>query len=43
MPITEFGVDKTKKDGHRSYCLECMREQAKHRRYTQLLKTTQRL
>lgn len=43
MPITEFGVDKTKKDGHRSYCLECMREQAKHRRHTQLLKTTQRL
>lgn len=42
-PIAEFGLDKTKKDGHRSYCLECMREQAKHRRHMELLKTTKKL
>ena len=24
-PIGEFGKDKTKTDGHRSYCLECLR------------------
>lgn len=23
-PINDFGLDKTKKDKHRSYCLECM-------------------
>lgn len=24
-PIEEFGIDKTKKDKHRSYCLECLK------------------
>lgn len=38
MPISKFGVDKTKKDRHRSYCLECMREQVKHRRRINLVK-----
>lgn len=28
-PIDDFGIDKTKKDKHRSYCLSCMRERAK--------------
>ena len=23
-PISDFGKDKTKKDGHRSYCKECL-------------------
>lgn len=25
LPITAFGKDKTKKDGHRSYCLDCLK------------------
>lgn len=41
--VSAFGLDKTKKDGHRSYCLKCMREQARHRRHIQLLKTTKNL
>lgn len=36
--ISEFGVDKTKKDGHRSYCLKCMGLQQKLRRRIKLLK-----
>lgn len=31
-PIECFGKDKTKKDGHRSYCLDCLRLRSK--RYT---------
>lgn len=42
-PISMFGLDKTKKDGHRSYCLDCMREMARHRRHKELLKTTKLL
>ena len=42
-PISEFGLDKTKTDRHRSYCLECMREQAKHRRHLELLKRTSKI
>ena len=38
LPIRRFGIDKTKKDGHRSYCLECMSEQQKHRRRIKLVK-----
>lgn len=38
LSIKFFGLDKTKKDKHRSYCLECMREQAKHRRRIKLVK-----
>ena len=37
LPISDFGIDKTKKDMHRSYCLECMREQAKHRKRLRLI------
>lgn len=29
-PIEEFGKDKTKKDGHRSYCLECLRTRSQY-------------
>lgn len=36
--ITEFGIDKTKKDFHRSYCLDCMRLQARLRNRMRLLK-----
>lgn len=39
LPIEKFGVDKTKKDYHRSYCLECMREQQKHRKRIKIVKT----
>lgn len=28
-PIEFFGKDKTKKDGHRSYCLDCLRLRSK--------------
>ena len=41
--ISEFGLDKTKTDGHRSYCLCCMRAQQRHRRHCELLKTTREL
>ena len=36
--IREFGIDKTKKDHHRSYCLECMRLQQKLRRRIAIVK-----
>lgn len=38
LPIEKFGVDKTKKDRHRSYCLECMGEQQLHRKRIRLIK-----
>lgn len=41
-PVPEFGLDKTKKDGHRSYCMECMKLQQKYRRHIKLLKTTRK-
>ena len=31
-PIDQFGLDNTKKDGHRSYCLECLRIRSKRTR-----------
>ena len=31
-PIEDFGVDKTKKDGHRSYCLACLRIRCQRQR-----------
>lgn len=37
-PIDKFGIDKTKKDRHRSYCLECMGEQQRHRKRIKLIK-----
>ena len=40
--INEFGLDKTKKDGHRSYCLSCMRIRSKQRRNTNKTKILRR-
>lgn len=38
LPITEFGIDKSKAYGHRSYCKGCMEEQKRRRRRPQLVK-----
>lgn len=38
LSIEKFGIDKTKKDMHRSYCLECMQEQQHNRKRIKLIK-----
>ena len=40
LPIQEFETDYTKKDMHKSYCKDCMKEQRKHRKRIKVVKTS---